>query len=66
MAGDKTKFYAFTDASNGRTIYVNPAAVRYVIPSGHRTLLVFSESHVVTVTGDLQSVVDTGLFELPA
>lgn len=58
-----TKFFAFTDAANGRTIYVNPATVRYVLPAGHRAMLVFSEAHVVTVTADLKAVIAAGLFE---
>lgn len=62
MAG--IKLHPVTDASNGQTIYVNPAAVRFVMPSGHRTALVFSENHVVLTTADLQSLIGSGVFNL--
>jgi ribosomal protein L32E len=62
MSEEKQRYCAFTDAATGQTIYVNPNAVRLVVPAGHRTAIVFSESHVVTVTADLQSVIDGGLF----
>ncbi|WP_158284367.1 hypothetical protein [Bradyrhizobium sp. SUTN9-2] len=52
------------DAASGTTIYVNPATVRFVLPAGHKSILVFSETHTITVTGDLQAVMQSGLFEL--
>jgi ribosomal protein L32E len=64
MIEGKQRYCAFTDAATGHTIYVNPSAVRFVVPAGHRTAIVFSEAHVITVTGDLQSVIDGGLFEV--
>jgi hypothetical protein len=64
MADQKTKYFPFTDSTNGTTVYVNPATVRYVLAAGHRTALVFSESHIVTVTADLASVLASGLFEI--
>lgn len=64
MMGGKQRYCAFTDAATGQTIYVNPSMVRFVVPAGHRTAIVFSETHVVTITGDLQSVIDGGLFEV--
>jgi hypothetical protein len=57
-------YKSFTDAATGQTIYVNPYAVRFVVPAGHRTTIVFSETHTVTVTADLQSVIEGGLFEV--
>jgi ribosomal protein L32E len=64
MIEGKQRYCVFTDAATGQTIYVNPSAVRFVVPAGHRTAIVFSETHVVAVTGDLQSVMDAGLFEV--
>jgi phosphotransferase system IIA component len=55
-------YHGFTDAATGQTIYVNPFSVRFVVPVGHRTVFVFSETHAVTVTADLQSVTESGLF----
>ena len=57
-------FYGLTDAATGQTIYVNPDTIRYIQPAGHRTTIVFSESHALTVTADLQSVIEGGLFEV--
>jgi ribosomal protein L32E len=57
-------YRSFTDAATGQTIYVNPYAVRFIVPAGHRTLIVFSETHAVTVTADPQSVIESGLFEI--
>jgi ribosomal protein L32E len=64
MSNEQPRYCAFTDAESGKTIYVNPTAVRFVVPAGHRTMLVFSEAHAVTVTADLQSVIEGGLFEV--
>lgn len=58
------KLHPVTNASNGQTIYINPAAVRLAMPSGHRTALVFSENHVVLTTADLRSLIDSGVFEV--
>lgn len=66
MTDGRVRLYPFIEATKGQTIYVNPVAVRYVVPAGYRTMLVFSETHVVTVTADLQAVIAAGLFELPA
>jgi phosphotransferase system IIA component len=57
-------YRAFSDAATGQTIYVNPYAVRFILPAGHRTTIVFSETHAVTVTADLQSVIESGLFQI--
>ena len=54
---------AFTDAATGQTVYVNPHTVRFITAVGHRTMIVFSETHALTVTADLQSVIEGGLFE---
>jgi ribosomal protein L32E len=62
MVEGKHRYCALTDAASGQTIYVNPSMVRFVLPAGHRTAIVFSETHVVSVTGDLQSVMEAGLF----
>ncbi|MBR1231999.1 hypothetical protein [Bradyrhizobium sp. AUGA SZCCT0182] len=61
---DVISYRAFTDAATGLTIYVNPQAVRFVVAAGLRTTIVFSETHTVTVTADLQSVIDGGLFQI--
>jgi phosphotransferase system IIA component len=60
----KVSYRTFTDAATGQTIYVNPYAVRFIMPAGHRTMIIFSETHAVTVTADLQSVIEGGLFEI--
>lgn len=59
---ETSQYYALTDAASGQTIYVNPAAIRFVVPAGHRTALIFSEQHVVTVTADIEAVIAYGLF----
>lgn len=64
MPSDPAKYLAVVEAESGKTIYVNPNAVRFVFPAGHRTVLVFSETHNVTVTADLPSLMDSGLFQL--
>ena len=60
----KVSYRAFTDAATGQTIYVNPYAVRFIMAAGHRTTIIFSETHSVIVTADLQSVIEGGLFEI--
>jgi hypothetical protein len=50
--------------ATGKSIYVNPYAVRYVIPEGKRIAFAFSENHKVTIAEDLQTVIDSGLFEV--
>jgi hypothetical protein len=62
MGQDAIRYISVSDAKTGQTIYVNPNAVRYVMAAGHRTVLVFSETHAVTVTSDLNSVMASGLF----
>ncbi|MEZ2143215.1 hypothetical protein AAE026_13005 [Bradyrhizobium sp. DN5] len=56
--------YGVTDAATGQTVYINPDTVRFVLPNGHRTTLVFSETHTLTVTADLQALIDGGLFKI--
>jgi hypothetical protein len=62
LNSEATKYIALSDAASGQTIYVNLTTIRYVIAAGHRTLLVFSETHVITVTADLQSVMASEVF----
>lgn len=59
----RPQFCEFIDAKDGNIIYVNPYAVRFVQAVGHRTALIFSETHAVMVTADLRSVMEAGLFE---
>lgn len=61
---DSITLYPFTNLSSGQTMYVNPSHVRYILRAGQRTVLVFSETHVVTVTADFQSVVSSGIFAI--
>ncbi|MCP1844424.1 hypothetical protein ACVIHI_002655 [Bradyrhizobium sp. USDA 4524] len=58
------QLYGVTEAASGRTLYVNPDMVRFVLPLGHQTTLIFSETHTLTVTADLQSLLESGLFEI--
>jgi hypothetical protein len=64
MNDNTARYVPLSDANSGETIFVNPATIRYVIAAGHRTHLVFSETHVVTVTADLDSVMASGVFGL--
>jgi hypothetical protein len=56
--------HALTEAATDQTVYVNPDAIRFVLPAGHRTTIFFSERHALTVTSDLQSLIEGGLFEI--
>src|SRR5437879_191118 len=54
----KVPYRAFTDAATGQTIYVNPYAIRFILAAGHRTTIIFSETHSVTVTVDPEGDLD--------